>query len=136
MSPFLFTRTTKGGADVPIKADTIRNRCLYHMQQAGIDVEKFKAYSIRHASASAMIRKGVPCELVIKIGRWKSLTTFLKYYLRIDLNRMDVIATLTNCDQENSTVCAPTEDQDDEDQDDKDQATVRNRRLCVYWLTK
>lgn len=65
------------------------------MKRAGIDVSKNKPYSIRHASASAMVKKGIAIETVLKLGRWKSLSTFLKYYLRTSPDD-DIVAILSN----------------------------------------
>lgn len=64
-----------------IAAATIRSRSHFHMKQAGIP-ERFKAHSIRMASASKMLDKGVPIEEVMKVGDWTSIHVFLVFYHR------------------------------------------------------
>lgn len=91
----LFNHSTKSGFNQPLKADTIRSRCRYHMNKAGIDTSVDKPYSIRHASASSMVKNGISIEAVLKLGRWKTLSTFLKYYLRTN-PKIDVVGLLTD----------------------------------------
>lgn len=64
-----------------IKAATIRSRSQKHMISAGVP-EKFKAHSIRMASASRMLDKGMRIEDVMKIGDWTSLHVFMVFYNR------------------------------------------------------
>ena len=52
------------------------------MSEAGIDIEKYKPHSCRHASSSDMIKKGVPLDKVLKTAGWSSASTFYKFYNR------------------------------------------------------
>ena len=82
LSEYLFSGATPGTWNKPLSVDRIRNICKEHMKKAGIDVSKYKPHSIRHASASALIMAGATLDQVMALGRWKSLSTFLKYYLK------------------------------------------------------
>ena len=82
LSEYLFSGATPGTWNKPLSVDRIRNICKEHMKKSGIDVSKYKPHSIRHASASALIMAGATLDQVMALGRWKSLSTFLKYYLK------------------------------------------------------
>ena len=79
---FLFNGLTKDTYHSVLGGDRIRNICKFHMEAAGIDITKYKPHSIRHASASALISAGATLDQVMALGRWQSLTTFFKYYLK------------------------------------------------------
>ena len=50
------------------------------MQQAGIDITKFKPHSTRAASTSGAKRNAVPLENILTAAGWKSDCVFAKYY--------------------------------------------------------
>ena len=50
------------------------------MQQAGIDITKFKPHSTRAASTSGAKRNAVPLENILTTAGWKSDCVFAKYY--------------------------------------------------------
>eukprot|EP01126_Amoeba_proteus_P046415 TRINITY_DN5249_c0_g2_i7.p1 TRINITY_DN5249_c0_g2~~TRINITY_DN5249_c0_g2_i7.p1 ORF type:complete len:169 (+),score=25.31 TRINITY_DN5249_c0_g2_i7:233-739(+) len=80
---FVFCRST-GRRDTSLTRDRVRTVCVEHMERAGINTEVYKAHSIRHAAASALVKANIPLDVILKLGRWKTLSTFVKYYLRTD----------------------------------------------------
>eukprot|EP01126_Amoeba_proteus_P004706 TRINITY_DN11560_c0_g1_i1.p1 TRINITY_DN11560_c0_g1~~TRINITY_DN11560_c0_g1_i1.p1 ORF type:complete len:175 (+),score=32.43 TRINITY_DN11560_c0_g1_i1:532-1056(+) len=80
---FVFCQST-GGRDTSLTRDCVRTICVEHMERAGIDTGVYKAHSIRHAAASALVKANIPLDVILKLGRWKTLSTFVKYYLRTD----------------------------------------------------
>ena len=50
------------------------------MQQAGIDITKFKPQSTRAASTSGSKRNSVPLENILTAAGWKRDCVFAKYY--------------------------------------------------------
>jgi len=49
---------------------------------AGIDTDKFKAHSIRGASASCATEAGLALEEVLKAADWSCQSTFQKFYYK------------------------------------------------------
>ena len=60
------------------------------MQEAGIDIESYKAYSTRTASISAALQNGVPIDTNCRMA---SEATFAKYYKEI-LDKQSTFAVL------------------------------------------
>ena len=48
------------------------------MSDANIDIEKFKAHSVRSASTNAAISMNVPIDTVMKTAGWSRESTFFK----------------------------------------------------------
>eukprot|EP01126_Amoeba_proteus_P028922 TRINITY_DN2849_c0_g1_i3.p1 TRINITY_DN2849_c0_g1~~TRINITY_DN2849_c0_g1_i3.p1 ORF type:complete len:349 (+),score=44.76 TRINITY_DN2849_c0_g1_i3:969-2015(+) len=84
--PYLFTSVVRGEEEKPLKVDTIKSICRDFLRGAGIDTNVYKAHSIRHATATSLIKKGTPIDEVMRMGRWKMYTTLLKHYLKVDRN--------------------------------------------------
>eukprot|EP01126_Amoeba_proteus_P006449 TRINITY_DN12257_c0_g1_i2.p1 TRINITY_DN12257_c0_g1~~TRINITY_DN12257_c0_g1_i2.p1 ORF type:complete len:186 (+),score=10.98 TRINITY_DN12257_c0_g1_i2:642-1199(+) len=84
--PYLFTSVVRGEEDKPLKVDTIKSICREFLKGAGIDTNIYKVHSIRHATATNLIKKGTPIDEVMRMGRWKTYTTLLKHYLKVDRN--------------------------------------------------
>ena len=82
------------------------------MKAAGIDTTKFKPHSIRHASASALIANGGTLDQVMALGRWQSLTTFFKYYLK-QRSTPNVTEMLVNGNSQNSRNSQNSENADE-----------------------
>ena len=95
-----------------LSVDRIRNICKEHMKAAGIDTTKFKPHSIRHASASALIANGGTLDQVMALGRWQSLTTFFKYYLK-QRSTPNVTEMLVNGNSQNSRNSQNSENADE-----------------------
>ena len=65
-----------------VSNQTISRWVLEGMRSAGVDVDTFKAHSIRGASASTFYAQGKSLKSIIKRGRWRSHSVFRKHYLR------------------------------------------------------
>jgi hypothetical protein len=52
------------------------------MSNAGVDTSDFKAQSTRGASTSKAKAKGLSCQEIIAMARWKKVSTFKRHYLR------------------------------------------------------
>lgn len=50
------------------------------MQQAGVDITKFKPHNTRAASTSGAKRNAFPLENILPAAGWKSDCVFAKYY--------------------------------------------------------
>ena len=59
--------------------DTIKRWTLQVMEKAGINIEKFTAYSVRHAATSKAAKK-LPLSTINKTIGWTSKSVFGKYY--------------------------------------------------------
>ena len=66
----------------PLAAGTIAKIVLEQMNAAGIDTEKFKAHTVRMATASKQIDLGEEVTSVMHRGRWSSTGVFQKFYNR------------------------------------------------------
>jgi hypothetical protein len=64
-------------------SERIAKLALKAMEQCNIDTSVFKAHSIRGAAATALLKKGVPRELIKNRGGWKSTGTLDEYYSRL-----------------------------------------------------
>ena len=64
----------------PISRDTLSRWVLLVLKQADIDISKYKSHSTRGATTSAARRLGVPLNLILKQGSWKSAQTFAQFY--------------------------------------------------------
>lgn len=64
----------------PVLHDSIIRWFKTVMQQAGIDITKFKPYGSRAASTSGARRNAVPLENILTAAGWKSDCVFAKYY--------------------------------------------------------
>ena len=53
------------------------------MEMAGVDTDVFKAHSLRGATATQLLRKGVPHHLVQSRGAWSNSATLDVYYNRL-----------------------------------------------------
>lgn len=65
-----------------VSRDTIGRWIKTTMENAGIDLEKFKAHSTRSASTSAAQRALVPIQDILDMAGWSSERTFATYYNR------------------------------------------------------
>ncbi|XP_074107722.1 uncharacterized protein LOC141532986 [Cotesia typhae] len=67
----------------PVTAQTIGHWIKSLLNKAGIDTEKFSAYSAKHASVSAAYRKGVDIDTIRKTAGWtEGSATFARFYNR------------------------------------------------------
>lgn len=66
----------------PVHVDTIRRWILCVMQEAGVDINEFKAHTTRSAAASRAHDKNVPLESILKAGMWSKENTFYKFYCK------------------------------------------------------
>ena len=60
---------------------TIANRTSLHLMKSGTRVE-YKSHSFRMAVACHLLDMGLTIEVVMKIGDWRSLEVFLRFYHR------------------------------------------------------
>ena len=67
----------------PMSAQRIAKRTLLGMKQVGIDTSVFKAHSLRGATATHFLEKGVQRDHVRARGGWKSNQVLDEYYARI-----------------------------------------------------
>ena len=61
---------------------TIAGWLVQVMTDAGVDTFNFKAHSTRGASTSKAKAKGLSCQKIIDMARWKKVSTFKRHYLR------------------------------------------------------
>jgi len=52
------------------------------LAEAGIDTDTFKAHSVRGASSSAALRKGVHISDILQTADWSKDSTFKRFYYR------------------------------------------------------
>lgn len=52
------------------------------MSRAGIDVDKFKAHSVRSAATTKAYAKNIPLKDIMSLAGWTSESTFKKFYLK------------------------------------------------------
>ena len=64
-------------------AERIAKKVLHLMGKAGVDTNIFKAHSLRAATATHLLREGVPKDLIQGRGRWSTQLTLDKYYLAL-----------------------------------------------------
>ena len=63
-----------------VSRDTLARWVIKTMDLAGINTQKYRSHSTRGAAASAAVRMGIPLNLILKQARWRSETSFAKYY--------------------------------------------------------
>ena len=78
-----------------IKPMTLNSWILQSMKQAGIDTSLYTAYSTRHASSSGALKKGMPLDEVLRLGCWKTPSTFIKHY-NLPILKTPIAATSTS----------------------------------------
>ena len=78
-----------------IKPMTLNLWILQSMKQAGIDTSLYTAYSTRHASSSGALKKGMPMDEVLRLGCWKTPSTFIKHY-NLPILKTPIAATSTS----------------------------------------
>lgn len=76
----LFVSLDKRHANV--KPGTISSWIKQGMNLAGIDTSTFKAHSIRGASVSNALARGITLKEIMKKGRWKSDSVLKRFYVR------------------------------------------------------
>lgn len=50
------------------------------LKEAGIDINKFKPHSVRHASTSSAHRQGLSVQCIMQTAGWTEQTTFTQFY--------------------------------------------------------
>ena len=63
-----------------VTTQTVRRYVVDTLEEAGINVQVFRAHSTRSASSSYNQTKGVPLKDIISAGGWKNSNTFQKHY--------------------------------------------------------
>ena len=66
----------------PVTSSTKARWMLDALKQSSVDVDKFRAHSIRGASASKAVSMGVFINDIITTADWTNITTFENYYHR------------------------------------------------------
>ena len=66
----------------PVTSNTLARWMLDALKQSSIDVDKFKAHSIRGASTSKAVNMGVSINDIISTADWTNIRTFEKFYHR------------------------------------------------------
>ena len=66
----------------PVTTATISNWIKQALEQAGIDIERFKPHSTRAAGSSKTSNKGMNKHTILTMGNWKRGTTWEKFYHR------------------------------------------------------
>ena len=89
----------------PLGSQRIAKIMTLTLQAAGID--DTTARSFRKSGASAAINKGTDPDLIMKLGRWKSVDVFYKHY--VDWDKADLTDTILN------TEISTTRQGDDDD---------------------
>ena len=76
----LFVSTIK--PHKPVSKDTIGRWIKLTLQNAGVDVTKFKPHSTRAAATSAAERQGVKISEILNVAGWSNEKTFARFYNR------------------------------------------------------
>ena len=76
----------------PASKDTIVRWVKTVLHLSGVNIEIYKPHSCRSASASHAKIAGVPLEVVLWAGQWKSLDCFTRFYDRV-IERTDFTVT-------------------------------------------
>ena len=76
----LFVATQKPYS--PVSSTSIGRWLKLTLQDAGIDISVFKAYSTRGASSSAARQSGVSVKDILTAADWSRETTFNRFYYR------------------------------------------------------
>ena len=78
-----------------LSSERFDNLVTHFLHDAGID-HHFTCHSLRMATASKLIKLGVPVEEVMVLGRWRSKSVFRKFYNRALLKRnmLNMLASL------------------------------------------
>eukprot|EP01012_Entosiphon_sulcatum_P030931 TRINITY_DN3850_c0_g1_i15.p2 TRINITY_DN3850_c0_g1~~TRINITY_DN3850_c0_g1_i15.p2 ORF type:complete len:215 (+),score=23.17 TRINITY_DN3850_c0_g1_i15:739-1383(+) len=74
--------------------ERISKLALEHMKRSGIDTGKYKAHSLRGATATTMLALGVPMHVVQARGGWASEANFNFHYARMH-QRVDFDAVIS-----------------------------------------
>ena len=75
-----------------IQAETIANDCKKAMAAAGVP-SKFKAHSIKMASASKLLDLGFTVDEVMILGGWSSVRVFMDFYNRRKIHNASQLMT-------------------------------------------
>ena len=68
------------------------------MKESGVDTSEFRAHSTRGASTSKAKAKGLSCQEIMNMAKWKKESTFRRHYLR------DIVSEGTGQDAFQATV--------------------------------
>ena len=66
----------------PVTSQRIANWLKEILKKAGVDTSIFKAHSVRGASSTAALRKGVLIEDILRAADWSTDSTFWRFYYR------------------------------------------------------
>lgn len=67
----------------PVQPSTLAKWLLVALDRAGIDTSSYKAHSVRAAAASAMLKKGLSLQQVLRRANWSATSrTFAMFYDR------------------------------------------------------
>lgn len=66
----------------PVTLQRIANWLKEILKKAGVDTAMFKAHSVRGASSTAALRKGVLIEDILRTADWSTDSTFRRFYYR------------------------------------------------------
>ena len=80
-APFLIGHTRN--PEHLLGPERIEKRCPHAMQALGIHTDIFKSHSLRGATATHLLRAGVPAHLVQARGHWTNQNTMIEYYGRL-----------------------------------------------------
>ena len=64
----------------PVQKGTIAHWVKAILELAGVDTTIFQGHSVRAASCSKAARQGVPLQVIMNHGGWRSSSTFQKFY--------------------------------------------------------
>ena len=81
--PGIFLFRYVNDLDQCLGAERLAKRLLHIMQQCGIDTATYKAHSLRGATATHLLRLGLPVGWVQTRGNWTSQSTLDTYYNRL-----------------------------------------------------
>ena len=77
---------------------TIAGWLVQMMKESGVDTSEFRAHSTRGASTSKAKAKGLTCQEIMNMAKWKKESTFRRHYLR------DIVSEGTGQDAFQATV--------------------------------
>ena len=76
----------------PVHTSTTSRWIKTVMQEAGIDIDSYKAHSTRAASTSAALQNGVPMDTILQTAGWSSEATLARYYNKEILDKQSTFA--------------------------------------------
>lgn len=80
----------------PVNSTTLGRWLRSIMKDAGINIQIFKAHSVRSASTTAAANAFVPLATIMSMADWASPSTFRTFYYKPSINREYAVKVLSS----------------------------------------